>query len=254
MDLTDSATRKVRRVNKRYSQRRTLSCFRSKELIIPWHHITSLGDSVVTLPAAAIVLAWLVAGKAWRMAFWWSLLFATGLILVLASKVAFIGWGIGSPALDFTGISGHAMRATAVAPVIFYLLLQRSSAPVRWAGILLGIVAGALIGISRVVVDAHSISEVVSGCLLGGALSLIFMWLSRPLPKPSIGRWLIAFSMLALLPTTHAEPAPTEDWMNAVALYLSGRDTPYVRTWGPLARPVRGAENTEQGSKQTTGL
>jgi membrane-associated phospholipid phosphatase len=206
--------------------------------MIPWIPITSLGDSVVTLPAAALILIWLLAGNAWRMAFWWSVLFTAGLLVVLASKVAFIGWGVGSVALDFTGISGHATRATAVLPVIVYLLLQRSSASIRWAGIFLGIGFGVLIGISRVVLNDHSVSEATSGCVLGAVLALAFMWLSRPLPKPSLNRWLIALSLLALLPTTHAEPAPTADWMNAVALYLSGRDKPYVRTWGPLASPA----------------
>jgi membrane-associated phospholipid phosphatase len=205
--------------------------------MIPWPHITALGDSVVTLPAAAIILVWLMAGNAWRMAFWWGLLFATGLIVVIATKVAFIGWGIGSPALDFTGISGHATRAAAVLPVIFYLPLQRLSASVRWFGILLGLALGILVGVSRIVLNDHSVSEVAAGCALGSMICLSFMWLSRSLPKPALNRWLIALSMLALLPTTHAEPAPTADWMNAVALYLSGRDRPYVRTWGPLARP-----------------
>jgi membrane-associated phospholipid phosphatase len=206
--------------------------------MISWSQLTLLGDSVVTLPAAAIIFLWLVIGNAWRMAFWWGFLFVSGLVLVIVSKIAFIGWGLGSPVLDFTGISGHATRATAVLPVIIYLLLQRAAAPVRWAGVLLGLAAGILIGISRIVLNDHSISEVVAGCALGGGLALGFMWLSRPLPKPVLNRWLIALSMLALLPTTHAEPAPTGDWMNAVALYLSGRDKPYVRTWGPLAQPA----------------
>jgi membrane-associated phospholipid phosphatase len=205
--------------------------------MIPWQHITSLGDSVVTLPAAAAILLWLVAGNAWRMAFWWSALFTGGLVAVIITKVAFIGWGIGSPLLDFTGISGHATRATAVLPVVFYLLLQRSPAQVRWLGVSCGLAFGVLIAISRVVLNDHSVSEAVAGCILGSMVSIGFMWLSRPLPKPFLNRWLIAASLLVLLPTTHAEPAPTGDWMNAVALYLSGRDRPYVRTWGPLARP-----------------
>jgi membrane-associated phospholipid phosphatase len=214
--------------------------------MIPWQHITSLGDSVVTLPVAAAILLWLAAGNAWRMAFWWALLFTSGLALVIATKVAFIGWGMGSPVLDFTGISGHATRATSVFPVVLYLLLQRSAARVRWLGVLLGLGFGILIAISRVVLNDHSISEAAAGCVLGTAVGVSFMWLSRPLPKPFLNRWLVALSLLVLLPTTHAEPAPTNDWMNAVAMYLSGRDKPYVRTWGPLARP----ENVPMGEER----
>ncbi|MEB0165436.1 phosphatase PAP2 family protein, partial [Glaciimonas sp. CA11.2] len=123
--------------------------------------ITRLADTTVMLPLAAACTVWLACGRAWRMAFWWCLLFALGLTLVAATKIAFIGWGIGIQALDFTGFSGHAMRTTAVMPVLFYLLLQKSSPTVRTLGVVLGIALGVLIGISRLAVQVHSVSEVV---------------------------------------------------------------------------------------------
>lgn len=205
--------------------------------MIPWTKITMFGDTVVMMPAAAAIIIWLVAGRAWRMAFWWGLLFTTGLFVVVATKIAFIGWGIGIDALDFTGISGHSMRATAVLPVIFYLLLQKSSPPVRTSGVAMGLALGMLIGVSRIALHTHSVSEVVAGAVLGSSISVGFIRISDSLPKPALNRWLIAFSLLALFPTSYAEPAPTNHWVNAVALYLSGHDKPYVRTTGRLARP-----------------
>lgn len=195
-----------------------------------WHKITFVGDSVVLLPAGLVILAWLAAGRAWRMAFLWSLLFASGLLVVLATKIAFIGWGLGIESLDFTGVSGHAMRASAVFPVIAWLFLQRSSSRARIAGTLLGIAVGLLITVSRVVLHYHSLSEAVSGWMLGSLAAFTFIRVGQGLPRPQVNRWLIALAMMGLLPTSYAEPAPTSQWMNAVALYLSGHDRPYVRS------------------------
>jgi membrane-associated phospholipid phosphatase len=206
----------------------------------PWMHITSVADTLVTLTAAETIAVWLVAGRAWRMALWWSLLFTCGLALVAATKIAFIGWGIGINALDFTGMSGHAMRATAVFPVIVYLVLQRSAATVRASGVLLGTLIGVLVGVSRVALHVHSVSEAVAGCAIGGAVSLGFIWMSRGLPRPYLDRRLITLGMLALLPTAYANPASTNQWMNAVALYLSGHDAPYERRTG---RPISSDEH-----------
>jgi hypothetical protein len=195
-----------------------------------WHKITFVGDSVVLLPAGLVILAWLAAGRAWRMALLWGLLFASGLVVVLATKVAFIGWGLGVESLDFTGVSGHAMRASAIFPVIAWLFLQRSNPLARNLGILLGVGLGLLVTVSRVVLHYHSLSEAASGWILGSVLALVFIHVGNGLPRPELNRWLIALAMMGLLPTSYAEPAPTNQWMNAVALYLSGHDRPYVRS------------------------
>lgn len=208
--------------------------------MFPWNQITFIGDTVVMLPAAALILAWLLVGRAWSAALLWSVLFSAGLLLVLASKIAYIGWGIGIDALDFTGFSGHAMRAAAVLPVLGSLLLMRATRPIWFAGIALGVAAGILVTVSRVVLDQHSMSEAVSGAMLGSAAGLGYIYLARTLATPRRNPWLIALGIVVLLPTSHAEPAPTNRWVTAAALYLSGHDLPYERGHGrPDEEPVR---------------
>lgn len=199
-------------------------------------HISSFGGSTFMLPAAAAIAVWLLAGGAWRMALWWCGSFAFALTIVAATKIAFVGWGIGIDALHFSGISGHAMRASAVYPVIFYLALQRSPRPVKTSGVLLGLAIALLIGVSRLVLHTHSVSEVVAGWLLGGALGIGFIMMSARWPKPLLNRKLIGLSLLVLLPTAYAKPVPTEAWINAVALYLSGHDKPYTWPAGESSR------------------
>jgi hypothetical protein len=45
---------------------------------------------------------------AWR----WALLFGITGAIVCASKLAFMGWGMGIRELDFTGFSGHTALST----------------------------------------------------------------------------------------------------------------------------------------------
>ena len=197
-----------------------------------WINFTHFGGSTVMLPAALVITAWLIVGRAWRMGLWWCGLFCAGLLLVLATKIAFVGWGVGIRAIDFTGVSGHAMRATAVMPVMLYLILQKAPRRMCAAGVLLGFVFGVLIGISRLIVNAHSMSEAVAGCILGGMISLAFILISTNSPKPVLHRWFIALSLVCVLGARYGESVPTQRWIRDVALYLAGHERPYIRaTW-----------------------
>jgi hypothetical protein len=47
------------------------------------------------LPAAAVVAIWLCAARYWRSVLWWRGLVAGVLALTVATKIGFIGWGLG---------------------------------------------------------------------------------------------------------------------------------------------------------------
>ena len=194
--------------------------------MIYWAKIVHLGDTAVMIPAAIAIMAYLVASRAWRMAWWWCLLFTLGISLVAATKIAFLGWGSGFHSVNFKALSGHATSTTAVIPVLLYLLLQRSTPIIRASGVLLGIVFGIFMSIILVVLNEHSVSEAVAGCVLGGVISLSFITLSGTLPS-SPNPWLIPFSTLAFLAVWYAEPPSVDYWMERVALYISGHEKPY---------------------------
>lgn len=121
-----------------------------------WISITALGSAGLTLPLALTVAVWLALGYSWRRAAAWLAVLATAIGVVALTKIAFLGWGIGIRTWDFTGFSGHAMLSTSVYPVALFLVLIRTRAPVRLAGIGLGLAAGIAVGVSRVVLSAHS--------------------------------------------------------------------------------------------------
>ncbi len=201
-----------------------------------WNAISFTADMAVLGPAAVAIAIWLLVSKQWRLVLSWSLWYGGGLLLVVLSKLAFIGWGMGSAALDFTGFSGHAMRAGAVFPVLMYVVLQRAPRQWRHAGVLLGVACAVLVAIARVVVHAHSVSEAVSGCVLGLAMAFGFMWQARGVVNFVVSHALALASLaLMVLITFKAEPMPTEDWLQKIALKLSGHERIFSRADWQLA-------------------
>ena len=198
--------------------------------MIPWPEITSIGDSTITLSIALLVITWLLIGRVWQLALSWSLAFGIAMMLVIVSKLAFIGWGIGIESLDFTGFSGHASRATAVFPMLFYLAFQRAPRRIASTPVLLGWGFALIICFSRVVVGAHSVSEAVSGAVLGGLVSLTFMKMASHHTVLISRRWIMVPSLVLILLSPLAKPAPSQEMLTAVALYLSGHDKPFDRS------------------------
>ena len=84
-----------------------------------WHTVTRLGEAQLLLPALLAVTAWLaLRAQAPRVALVWLSTTAVAALLTTATKIAFIGYGLGYAPLDFTGISGHAMFSAAILPLL----------------------------------------------------------------------------------------------------------------------------------------
>ncbi len=192
--------------------------------MISWVVFTKLADTNFTMPVAALLAVWLASARAWRPFFQWCLLFGSGIMLVLATKIAYIGWGIGIEAIDFKGFSGHAMRAAALAPPIAYFLTQRQTFRVRQIGLLLGVGFANGICISRLVLGVHSISEAIAGLLLGLVIAFSFILACNQRPVIACNPRFLAIGLIVLLPVLAAKPAPTSDWIEKTAIHLVGEE------------------------------
>lgn len=193
-----------------------------------WPVVTHLGSSSLMLPIFGIALAGLwyaghvAAARIWLLA----LAVASGITLV--SKCLFLGWGIGIAALNFTGVSGHTLLAASIFPVLCHWLFVPPSVG-RYPGVVVGLLLAALIGVSRVVLGAHSVSEVV----IAGWMGLVVSGLTvRALPHGARAPWFARLSPLVLLLALHTSTAtylPSHAWEVRLALYLSGHDRPFQR-------------------------
>lgn len=208
-----------------------------------WYAVTRLGEAQILLPAFLAGALWLAfarpAGARGRLArgnahahdhpargsaFRWVAAIVATTAVVTASKIAFLGFGIGNAALDFTGFSGHSMYATAILPVLAAIVGGRR-------GAIIGALAALVVTWSRVKLGAHSPSEAVTGLLLGAAAA---GWtLADYLAHPGAVRapwWLplLLAAWLTLLPMK-APPSRTHDLVVSISLKLSGRHRPYTR-------------------------
>lgn len=197
--------------------------------MINWNWITELGNVVVTGALALIIVLWLLLEARWRQAAEWCLVFGGGLFVVLLTKFAFVGWGIGSETLDFTGLSGHAMRAMCALPVLGFFLFYHASSAVRNGAVLVMTLFGGLISYSRLEVHAHSVSEVLSGAGFGLLLAAIFMQRVGLALRFRFNQALVLVGLLALLITRHAAPVATQNMLIEMTLKITHHARPFTR-------------------------
>jgi len=188
-----------------------------------WLGLTNLGDSAVMLPCVALIGLWLAIpaptrGMAWR----WLLLALGVMALVAISKLAFMGWLIGPPGLDFTGLSGHSATTAVVWPALGSLLGGRRGARWQMLGAALGLLVALVVGWSRLVLHAHSLSEAVLGTLVGATASLIFLYRHRAGWRLPERTWVAVLSLLLVLPWVYGDRFPSEPLLTNIAYQLSG--------------------------------
>ncbi len=208
-----------------------------------WAAVTRLGEAQILLPAFVAGASWLAFARpagarerlaegnahahdhpardsAWR---WIAAIFATTLVTTV-SKIAFLGYGYGSAALNFTGFSGHSMYSMSILPVLGAIVAGRR-----------GAIGGALLAVlvvySRVDLNAHSWSEALSGMALGIAAAGWTLALYLEHPGAVRAPWwlpLLLVAWLTLLPW-RAPPSRTHGLVVAVSLKLSGHTRAYTR-------------------------
>ncbi|CAM3616372.1 hypothetical protein BS639_22235 [Rouxiella silvae] len=145
-----------------------------------WNSLTYFGDSMLLLPTGVIIalfMAWKVTGRLTP----WAWLFTFGItgLIVSISKFIFLAWGMGSATYNFTGFSGHTTMSATVWPVLLWLLTGGYRRCIHRTMVTIGFLLPVLIGISRVVLNAHSPSEVIAGLILGISASSLFLFANR---------------------------------------------------------------------------
>ena len=195
-----------------------------------WQLVTRLGEAQILLPAMFAAMLWLVlVARAPRTALWWLGATVIAASITTATKVAFFGYEVGYAPLDYTGISGHAMFAAAVLPVLAGIVAAGAGPRWRFGAVAAGYGLAAVVAYSRLPVGAHSAVEALAGLALGSAASALAL-LAHRLPPTRPPLWLgvgLVLWMLSL--PVGAPPSLTHDWVMRLSLAVSDRAQPYSR-------------------------
>jgi membrane-associated phospholipid phosphatase len=214
-------------------------------VVMPWNDlvlaVTHLGNSVLMLSSAFVLGVWFALGSAWRVSLKWAWAVGVAVLLVLATKVAFFGWGVGIALIDFTGISGHAMLATAVLPALAAAMTVRLSLQMGAVAVGIAFVVAIAVGLTRIELGAHSLSEVLLGWGVGLVVAVlvlralyaarhVFSAESRFLLSP----WPLvvanAMLLIATAPRGGRAGLETHGLVIQLALWVSGRAEPFTRS------------------------
>ena len=193
-----------------------------------WVLITHLGTATLILPVAAVHgLALLQDQK--RALMRWMIALLAVILVTLLTKLVFLGWGLGIESINFTGVSGHTVLASAFFPFIFYLYAHALTPRMRSSAVAAGVFIAVAVGVSRLEVGAHSLSEVVAGWLLGFSASAAGIVAIQPGPVRL--KWVRYSLCLFLLIFDGATVGQLQvhNWEIKLALWMSGHTAAITR-------------------------
>jgi undecaprenyl-diphosphatase len=132
-----------------------------------------LGGGVVTIPLRIGVAIWLLVKTRWRALATWLLTWAAAEIVLSATKGYFARGRPPNPLVATVGQSfpsGHAVAASATAVALVLVFLPPGRKRRRWELAAVGFAF--VMASSRVYLDAHWLSDVVAGVLLGSGIAV----------------------------------------------------------------------------------
>jgi len=181
-------------------------------------YITNLGDAVVVLPVAALILLWLLDLAGQRIAVLWCCA-----LLVAGGGTAFLKIYIDACTVPIAGLdspSGHTGMSTLVYGGLALMIGAETASWRRLAVSAAGVAMIAVIALSRVLLGAHDVIEVVVGLLIGGTALALFARGYAGMPIDGARRiWplAIATSILAAALALSDHPTQLEPFWHLIA-------------------------------------
>ncbi len=180
--------------------------------------VTDFGDLAVLLPAAAVMLLWLLAVGSKRGAAWWLAALALCIGGTALLKIYFYAC---SPVPSLASPSGHSSFSTLVYGGLAAIVAGKLTG--GWQRVLVlagGVALIAAIALSRLVLHAHSPLEIVLGTALGlASLGLFAQGYVRARPvAASLTPLLVAVAILGVV--LHGHELRAEELLHAISRYL----------------------------------
>jgi membrane-associated phospholipid phosphatase len=176
--------------------------------------LTDFGDLGVLIPLSATVLIWLLLYSV-RAAPRWVLALGSCVGLTALFKIAFYGC---PPASDMHSPSGHTSLATLVygAVTLVTAAAWRGPRRVLVIGGGTGLIVG--IGVSRLLLGAHSLPEVGLGLVIG-TLSLA-LFSHQYLQGPTTKVWPLLVAAVVLVSMLHGRELHAEQFLHRITGYF----------------------------------
>ncbi len=180
--------------------------------------LTDFGDAMVVLPVAGLTLAWLARIAGARTALLWC-----AALLLCGGGTALLKIYLDTcttPIDSLNSPSGHASMSTLVYGSLALIVGAEVAPWQRLAIAALGAAAVIGIALSRVVLGAHSIMEVMFGLAIGGGALAFFAYSyleARPRVR-QIGPFIAGVAALMLI--LHGHPAHLEQVWRAIGAFL----------------------------------
>jgi membrane-associated phospholipid phosphatase len=165
--------------------------------------ITGLGDSAFLIPASALLIAYCLYRRSSRAALIWISTLALCAGLTIALKIGFRACGGEIPAFHIRSPSGHTSLSTTFYGCFALMIAVREE---RWAQLsilLTSTLLVAAIAVSRVVLEAHTVGEVIAGLFIGLCCVGWFAFRYLPSPPTMISWQLVAVALIVLALLTH---------------------------------------------------
>lgn len=181
----------------------------------PWLvGLTDFGDLAVLLPLAAAMLAWLLIYYP-RASPRWVIALGFCLSLTALSKIAFYAC---PPAGDMHSPSGHTSLSTLVYGAL--TLVAATAWPGRRRVLVIGAGTGVIlvIGLSRLLLDAHSVAELSLGLAIG-IVSLIG-FSQKYLQVPNMKVWPLLTAAVVLASILHGHELHAEQFLHRLTRYV----------------------------------
>lgn len=186
-----------------------------------WRVVTAFGDSGVMIPTALGIAVLTYLDRNRRLAALWGLVTLLAVAAIFLTKLFFMSACIRLLPLDFRGFSGHATMAALVFPILARLLVRSPATGPEPHAYYSGECLAVMIGVSRLAIHVHSVSEVVAGLALGFMLGRVFLKSARAFTPQHLDFRLFAVPLILLVAVFYMRPAPTEQILKTIAAAVS---------------------------------
>lgn len=169
------------------------------------HFVTRFGDQTVVLPFIVLVAIVLVAAGARREALFWGAAMFLALFGALIAKIIFLPCSHLFPELNLHSPSGHTAAAVAAYGGFAMLWVKFSRDRLLRALIISAAIIGCFgIAVSRVLIEVHTVPEILLGGFIGLVAPALLMRMTppdnEPVLRPTLLLLLAPLALVVLLP------------------------------------------------------